>query len=107
MDNIKISEVHLVRMKQLKGGRKVVRNHRKITNVKTKVEGKVITATFDHRWAKGQMVGEVDQAKGTLTMKESSLELRGYLQYRKFQLVGYTPTAQRTNLNRRAKPGAL
>lgn len=107
MVNLQIKQLHLVRLKQLKGGRKVVRNQRTIDCAKTKIEGKSITVDFDHRWAAGQMVGEFDQAKGSLTLNVKSLELRGYLQFRKFQLIGYTPAAQMTNLNRRKEPKVL
>lgn len=107
MDNLQIKQLHLVRLKQLKGGRKVVRNQRVIDGTKTTFNGKSITVDFDHRWAAGQMTGEFDQAKGSLTLNVKTLELRGYLKYRKFLLVGYTPTASRTNLTRRANPGKL
>jgi hypothetical protein len=94
-------------MKQLKGGKKVMRNHRIIRNAKTTFNGTAITVDFDHRWAKGQMVGMFDQAKGSLSLNPSSLELKGYLYGRKFELIGYTPHVQMTNLNRRKDPGRL
>jgi hypothetical protein len=94
-------------MKKLKGGRNVRRSHRIIRNAKTTIEGSVITVDFDHRWANGQMVGAIDTAKGTLSLNEKSLELKGYLYGRKFELIGYTPVASITNTNRRSTPGKL
>lgn len=105
MSVIRVSQIHLVRSKKLKGGGTAVRNLRTIYNPKTTIsETGGITVDIDHRWVEGQLVGQTDMAKGTISIKEDiPLVLKGYLKYRGFKLVGYNLDATLTNTNRKVR----
>jgi len=99
-----IKSVTFVRYKQLKGGKMIPRSIRTLTRgFKTTVSGegpgKLLIVEFDGKFASGTMMGTFDTSKGTLHMASENCKPEGYLKKKYFQVAGYVPQVNKTNLN--------
>jgi hypothetical protein len=109
MTSVRVSNIYLVRMKKLKGGRMAVRSKRVIPvhhlkhNVTGNQHGTKMIVDFDHKYGAGQMIGLIDKAKGVVNFDAKAFIPEGYLKGRGFQLMGYDLHAACTNLNARRR----
>lgn len=107
MSAVRVSNIYLIRMKKLKGGRMVIRNKRVIPahylkhNVIGNQHGSKMVVDFTHKHGTGQMIGIIDKAKGIVNFDAKAFIPEGYLKGRGFQLMGYDLHAVKTNLNTR------
>lgn len=109
MSTVQVSNIILVRMKKLKGGRKAIRTIRKIPihalkhTVSGNQYGTKLVVDFDHKYGAGQMIGMVDKVKGIVNFDAKAFIPEGYLKGRGFELAGYDLKANLTNLNARRR----
>lgn len=106
--SIKIQSVTFVRYKQLKGGKMIARSIRTLTTgFKTTVSGdgpgKMLLVEFDGKFASGTMMGTFDTSKGQLLMSSDNCKPEGYLKRKYFQVAGYVPQVNITNVNKRPR----
>lgn len=102
LSSIRIQTLYLVRVKQLKGGRRAIRNLRRLTPKTEQVQapkGILLKVSYEGTHGLIQMEGLVDQVSDRITVNPTRVELKGYLKTRRFELLGYDLNAIRTNLH--------
>jgi len=107
---VRVSNIHLIRWKKLRGGRLVIRALRTIKahELKHSYSGnqhvKRMVVDFDHKYGAGQMIGVVDKEQGKVNFDAKAFIPEGYLKGRGFKLEGYNLRVNVTNVGRREPP---